>query len=279
MRALTSQRPVVTSSTSRSSRPVALWIAVRNIVSSRSTSSEKIVQAAIALADEDGLEAVSLRNVGAALTSGPVRLYRYVETKEELLELMVDAVYGEMVSAGRIRGDWRKALRAIAQRTPRAAKEHAWFIDLLGGRPHLGPNALAHLEASLAASSETPGFEDIDAVLQALATVNAYVIGAIRGEASELRAQLHSGKSKSECQAALGPYMQRVIATGRYPTIAKACATLPTHPSTSRSRGGSSSCSTGSNHGSPDEPRSPNTALAPARGFTLGLGPLLTPEA
>ncbi|RKH38867.1 TetR/AcrR family transcriptional regulator [Corallococcus sicarius] len=193
-------------------------------------SREGIVQAALELADKEGLDAVSLRKVGAALDAGPMRLYGYVATKEELLGLMVDEVYGEMTSEGRIRGDWRKALRALAHRMRRAAREHPWFIDLLGGRPHLGPNALAHLEASLAAVSDTPGFEDIDAVMLAVMTVNAYVIGAIRTEVSELRAELQSGRNKAEWQTATGPYLQRMIATGDFPTLDKVLRDA-THPS------------------------------------------------
>ena len=105
---------------------------------------------------------MSLRNVGAALDAGPMRLYGHVSTKEQLLELMVDAIYGEMVPTGRLRGHWRKALRSMARRTRKAAHEHPWFVDLLGGRPRLGPNALAYLEASLASLSGEPGFDDID---------------------------------------------------------------------------------------------------------------------
>lgn len=184
-------------------------------------SRERIVRAAIALADKEGLEAVSLRKVGAALNAGPMRLYGYLSTKEELLELMVDEVYGELVSAGPLRGGWREALRTMAHRTRQAAGAHKWFVELLGGRPHLGPNALAQLEASLAALSGAPGFEDIDAVMQAVGTVNAYVIGAIRSEQSELRARLESGMDEAQWQTATGPYIHRMIATGRFPTLAR----------------------------------------------------------
>jgi AcrR family transcriptional regulator len=62
-------------------------------------SRELIVRAAIAIADDDGLAAVSVRKVAAALDAGPMRLYGYLSTKDELLELMVDAVYGEIMSA------------------------------------------------------------------------------------------------------------------------------------------------------------------------------------
>ena len=184
-------------------------------------SRERIVRAAIAIADEDGLGSVSLRKVAASLDAGPMRLYGYLSNKEELLELMVDEVYGEMASAGPIDGDWRDALRAIAHGIRRAAKEHGWFVELLGGRPHRGPNVLEHQEATFAALSGTPGFEDIDVAMQALRIANAYVIGAIRVEAGELRAELESGMDKAEWQTAMGPYMHRMIATGRYPNLAR----------------------------------------------------------
>jgi hypothetical protein len=102
-----------------------------------------------------------------------------------------------------------------------ASKKHAWFVDLVGGRPHLGPNALAHLEASLAALHVAPGFEDIDDVMQAVGTVNAFVVGAIRGEAVDLHAELASGMDKRAWQDATWPYMQRMLAQGELPTIAK----------------------------------------------------------
>lgn len=184
-------------------------------------SRDGIVRAAIELADKEGLVSVSLRKVAAVLEAGPMRLYGYMSTKEELLDLMVDAVYGELVSEGPIQGEWREALRTIAHRIRKAATAHKWFIELVGGRPPLGPNGLAHLEASLAALSHTPGFEDIDAILQAVRTVTAYTIGAIQGEASELRAERTSGLNEAEWQQATWPYLQRVLATGRFPMITR----------------------------------------------------------
>jgi AcrR family transcriptional regulator len=184
------------------------------------------VRAAIAIADGDGLAAVSLRRVGASLDAGPMRLYGYLSTKEDLLDLMIDAVYGEIVSAGPITGDWRDIFRTIAQRIRRACHEHPWFIDLLGGRPHLGPNALALLEASLAALNNLPGFDAIDVAMRAMGTVNAYMIGAIRGESSDLK----SGMNKAEWQKVWWPYLERVIATGHFPMLAKVVRDA-SHPS------------------------------------------------
>jgi AcrR family transcriptional regulator len=182
---------------------------------------DRIVRAAVAIADKEGHVGVSLRKVAAKLKAGPMRLYGYTSTKEGLLELMVDAVYGEIIETKPGRVGWREALRSMARNTRAASKRHPWFVDLLGGRLHLGPNALAYLEASLAAVSGTRGFEDVDDAVQALGTVHAYVVGAIRGEASELRAELQSGMSEPEWQDATWPYLDRMIATGRFPMIAR----------------------------------------------------------
>lgn len=193
-------------------------------------SRERIVRAAIELADAEGLHSVSLRKIGAALDAGAMRLYGYVSSKDELLDLMVDAVYGEIATSEATGGDWRAALRSLAHRTRHAARRHEWFVDLLGGRPLLGPNALAYQEATMSTLTGAHDFGDIDTVMQAVGTVNAYVIGALRSEITELRAERTSGMDERQWQTASGPYMDRMLATGRYPTLAKVVREA-THPS------------------------------------------------
>jgi AcrR family transcriptional regulator len=178
---------------------------------------EQIVAAAIALADEGGLEAVSLRKVAARLDVGPMRLYGYISTKEELFDLMVDHVQAEILP-GEQPGDWREALRTLAGRTRQAALRHQWLADLLGGRPALGPNALAVTEATLAALD---GLADLDTVMRAAETVSAYSTGAIRREIASLRAERATGLSDRDWQRASGPHVMRMLATGRFPALAK----------------------------------------------------------
>src|SRR4051812_5474668 len=103
----------------RPTEPALVWERAEPAVRAAPSplSRDTIVRAAIAMADADGLEAVSLRKVGAALDAGPMRLYGYVDTKEELLELMVDAVYGETAFEAPRDGDWRDALRSSAHYT------------------------------------------------------------------------------------------------------------------------------------------------------------------
>ncbi|MFA3875698.1 TetR/AcrR family transcriptional regulator [Streptomyces sp. MMCC 100] len=179
---------------------------------------ERIVAAAVALADEGGLAAVSLRKVAARLDAGPMRLYGYISTKDELFDLMVDAVYAEILPEEEP-GDWREALRVLAHRTRQAALRHEWLADLLGGRPALGPNGLAVSEATLAALD---GLADVDTVMRAVETVSAYFTGAIRREITDLRAERSTGLSRSEWQRARGPHVTRMLATGRFPALAKA---------------------------------------------------------
>jgi AcrR family transcriptional regulator len=176
-------------------------------------SRERIVRAAIQLADADGLEAVSLRKVATALGVGPMRLYSYIASKEELLDLMVDAVHAEIRPAG---DSWREMLRSLAEATRHAAHEHEWLADLLGGRPQLGPHALASGETVVAALGDV----DVDAVMPVVGAVNAYVIGAVRREIAAQRAERATGMAEKRWQASLGPYLERTFATGRFPALA-----------------------------------------------------------
>jgi AcrR family transcriptional regulator len=177
-------------------------------------SRELIVRTAIRLADADGLDAVSLRKVATALDVGPMRLYGYIDSKEELLDLMVDAVHGEIRPTG---DDWREMLRSHAEATRHAAHEHEWLAELLGGRPQLGPNALAGGERLAAAL----GGIDVDDVMPVVGAVSAYVIGAVRREIAERRAERATGMDQRRWQSSRGPYLERVFATGKLPALEK----------------------------------------------------------
>ncbi|MFG1781355.1 TetR/AcrR family transcriptional regulator [Rhodococcus oryzae] len=170
------------------------------------------MRAAIRLADADGLVAVSVRKVAAALDVGPMRLYGYITTKEELLDLMVDSVYAEVRPAG---DGWREVLRSLAETTRQAAHQHEWLADLIGGRPQLGPHALARGEAVVAAMRGV----DVDVVMPVVDAVNAYVIGAVRREITEQRAERATGMDKTQWQTAFGPYLERTFASGRFPAL------------------------------------------------------------
>lgn len=156
---------------------------------------------------------MSLRKVATALDVRPMRLYGYIASKEELLDLMVDAVHAEIRPVG---DGWREVLRSRAEATRHAAHEHEWLADLLGGRPQLGPHALASGEIVVAALGDV----DVDAIMPVVAAVNAYVIGAVRREIAERRAERGAGMDEKRWQDSLGPYLERTFATGRSPALA-----------------------------------------------------------
>jgi AcrR family transcriptional regulator len=192
-------------------------------------SREIITKGAIAIADTEGLASVSLRTVAASIGATTMRLYSYLATKNELLELMVDAVYGEIMVAGPLSGGWREALRDLGNRLRQATHDHPWFIELLGGRPNLGPNAITHLEAAYAALNDPHTFKDMDTIMQTVNTVVAYVTGALRNEAHQLRAQRESNMNRAEWQVTWWPYLERLIATGSFPMMARVVSEA-THP-------------------------------------------------
>jgi AcrR family transcriptional regulator len=183
-------------------------------------SRAKIAAVAIGLADAHGLDGLSVRKIAKELGVGPMRLYDYVGNRAELLDLMVDAVYARIADAGR-HAEWRATVLAIVHRTREAALEHEWFSDVLGGRPHLGPHSLAVGEATAAALSQAPGVRDLDDLQRALGALNAFLIGALRREVTERRTARSTGTDVAAWQAGLGPYLTRMLDTGRYPTIAR----------------------------------------------------------
>lgn len=133
---------------------------------------------------------------------------------------MVDAVHAEIEGQHCGADDWRDTLRSVAMATWRVALCHEWLVDLLGGRPHLGPHALALLETSASAVARAPGLADFDHLWLALGALNAYVVGAVRREIAELRATRSTGIDEPGWQAAAGPYLRRTLATGQFPTLA-----------------------------------------------------------
>lgn len=215
-----------TSQTQAATRPVdplSIWDKAEPSQRAAPTAltRELIVQAAISLADHSGLDGLSLRNVGAVLSAGPMRLYPYIGSKSDLLDLMADAIYGEVLGEGPLPPEWQGAMRVHAERLRRAAHRHGWFGGMLGGRPHQGPHALFCLEQTLAALDRSGQFGDINDTLAALRTLEAWIAGAIQGEAREREAEQETGLNKAAWQVATGRHLQTLINTGRFPTLAR----------------------------------------------------------
>jgi AcrR family transcriptional regulator len=178
---------------------------------------DQIVRAAIEIADGEGVEALSMRKVAAKLGSGTMSLYRYVSSKDDLLDLMVDKVLGEEDLPDEPSGDWRSELAELARRTRRIARRHHWAIRLTLARPNLGPNALRQIEYGMTAVDGL-GL-DIDAMTDMVSTVNAFVIGFVQAELAEEEAQRRTGLTEEQWRARMEPYIRQLFASGRYPFL------------------------------------------------------------
>jgi AcrR family transcriptional regulator len=117
-------------------------------------SLDRIVATAVAIADADGLAAVSMNRVANELSSSAMSLYRYVESKDELLTLMVDRALGT-VPAAALDDDWRAGLARWARGTVEAMRAHAWATHVPITGPPLGPNSVAWFEDALHCMRDT----------------------------------------------------------------------------------------------------------------------------
>ncbi|WP_373354475.1 TetR/AcrR family transcriptional regulator [Pseudoroseicyclus sp. CXY001] len=134
-----------------------------------------IAAAALAIADAEGLEAVSMRRVAQALGAGTMSLYHHVATKEALLGEMSDRIMSEvLLPAEAMTGLWRQDLRLIAHATRASFTAHPWVLTERPPGPS-GPNAMAHFEQSLAALAAVD--MPLADRLTLIATVDNYVFG------------------------------------------------------------------------------------------------------
>ena len=135
---------------------------------------DAIVTAAVALADRDGMTAVSVRHIAAELSARPMSLYRYLADKNELIAAMVDSVIGEMIIEVLPPG-WRSALHAIATRTLEVGARHRWLTTVAFQAPQTGTNAIAHAEQSMRAVAQLHAPEE--ALRTLLMSVDIFKIG------------------------------------------------------------------------------------------------------
>jgi TetR/AcrR family tetracycline transcriptional repressor len=132
---------------------------------------DRILDAAGRLLDADGLEGLSMRRLGAELGAGATSLYWHVRNKDELLDLLVDRVIGEIVADIAPADDWRGQMTEAARAARRVLLRHRHVATILGSRPTLGPNAIAALELVIG-QLRAAGFGDLSASLGANAVTN-----------------------------------------------------------------------------------------------------------
>ena len=137
-------------------------------------SRDRIVVAAVALADAGGFRSLSMRNIAEDLGAGTMALYRHVANKEDLLDDMVDVVFAEMYAPA-IGGAWKRELRERGTSARAALRHHPWAVGLMETRMHPGPASATHHNATMGCLREA-GFPFREAV-HAYNLLDAYTYG------------------------------------------------------------------------------------------------------
>jgi len=143
-------------------------------------SRDRVLHAALALADHGGIESVTMRGVADELGVEAMSLYHYVANKEDMLDGMVDRVFSEIeLPSGR---DWKAALRRRAVSARRVLSDHPWAIGLMESRTSPGPATLRHHDAVIGTLREG-GFSIVEAA-HAFAILDSYIYGFALQEVS-----------------------------------------------------------------------------------------------
>lgn len=135
---------------------------------------ERVLRAAVAIADERGIESLTMRALGQELGVEAMSLYYYVANKDELLDGMVDLVYGEIeLPSGE--ADWKTAMRQVATSAHEALSRHRWAITLMRARTRPGPANLRHHDSVIRTFQEA-GFS-IKQAIHAFSVLDSYISG------------------------------------------------------------------------------------------------------
>lgn len=177
-------------------------------------TEQKIVETAIELADREGIDALSMRRIASELNSGTTSLYRYLNSKDELIELMVDAVYGK-TPVPDLPKDWRGGFELIARRFRAVLLRHPWMTQQASRRPALGPNVIARSDHALAIAAMATN--DPTKAAMVVEAVTTFVVGWVSAELADQQAQRDSGMTVEQWQASVGEYVGKVVDSGQYP--------------------------------------------------------------
>jgi len=157
-------------------------------------SRARVVEAAIKVADAEGIEALTMRRVAETLGFTTMSLYRHVPGKSELLDLMVDAVWGETEHTPK--GPWRDGLDFYARQLWSMYRAHPWLLQLTNARRMPGPNAMTRTDAAFAVVSEL-GLK-AEEMVAGVTSVGQFVAGVGRTMADRVLAERETGVSEED---------------------------------------------------------------------------------
>lgn len=181
----------------------------------RSLTTGAVGAAALELADQGGLAALSMRNLGARLGVAAMALYRYVPTKDVLLELVLEAAYAQLPDELPARAAWPELLRTVATDAWNLYLAHPWMLQISVQRPSLGPHAIRKYERELK-SIESAGLPDVDMDL-VIASVSDFVRGSARSAIEAAGASEATGLSDRGWWEAHAEHMGRLVSAEQFP--------------------------------------------------------------
>jgi AcrR family transcriptional regulator len=207
----------------------SIWTRPAPLPRRRSLSREAIVAAAVLVADRAGLDALTMQTVARALGEfTPMALYRYVYSKEGLVDLMLESVLAE-IELPATGADWRAAVFELERATWAALQRHPWYAQLVHTRPPLGPHALRRTEFLLELFRGLGA--DLGTAMGYVSIVERLVIGMALQASTESHAQPQADFSTpAGATAAVAPLVELTARRDAYPNLA-AWATAPSGPS------------------------------------------------
>jgi AcrR family transcriptional regulator len=185
-------------------------------------SLDEIVAAAIELADAEGLDAVSMRRLAERFGVTTMALYRYVPSKDDLLDLMIDAIAYPPPDPADMPENWREALRWWARRQRDAFRRHPWLNSYPFALPPMGPNNLQWMECALQAILRS-GLPPQQCVAVLLIITN-YTLAESRQQLSMQQAEQLTGIAYEDVGRVYASLLERVVSDGKHPALATAVA-------------------------------------------------------
>lgn len=190
----------------------------------RTLSLSRIVEAAIALADQGGIDGLSMRAIASQLGVGTMTLYRYVPDKATLLDLVLDrmVVPADVWSDAELPGEgptWRRALALAGYEGRTMYLTHPWLLQINWSRPAFGPNTIDSLERVMA---RLGGLNVTDRMrVNLVNAVDGFVTGSVRSQLLYERISRETGLSNEDYWALQEPVLIGAMETGNYPTLAQ----------------------------------------------------------
>jgi AcrR family transcriptional regulator len=176
---------------------------------------DAVVAAATALADREGLEAVTMRRVAATLGVGAMTLYTYVPGKAELLDLMLDATYARMSRVNTTGQPWRQRLSTIAEENRALFDAHPWAATVSTLRPPLGPGQIGKYEHELSALDGL-GLDDVE-MDDCLTHLLTFVQASARAVTDARAARAGSAMDDEQWWAVNSPLLAGMLDERAYP--------------------------------------------------------------